>query len=106
MRRHGLFRAAALWAAAFGISHVNAGPVSWLPDADGNWEVACNWSPNLPTAADDVTIDVGGATVRTVTIGSGNQSALSLLSQENLTIAGGSLTIGSGGATINGAFSI
>lgn len=107
MRRGGFVCSAVLWAAGcVGISHAVAGPVSWLPDSNGNWEVAGNWSPGLPTATDDVTIDVGGATVRTITIGSGNQSARSLLSQENLTLSGGSLTIGSGGATVNGAFNI
>jgi hypothetical protein len=44
-------------------------PISWTPDADGFWDVAANWSSNplLPGAADDVTIDVGGAVVRVIT---------------------------------------
>ena len=82
--------------------------VTWLPDADGQWEDASNWSsdPNLPGSSDDVTIDVGGATVRTVTLGSGNQSVQSLLCEENLEIAGANLTVGSGGGTVNGALTI
>jgi hypothetical protein len=39
-----------------------AGNVSWAKDADGSWAVASNWSSNpaLPTANDDVTINVAG----------------------------------------------
>ena len=73
--------AAAVMAAAFS-SGVGAVPVNWGPNADGFWDVGANWSssPALPGAADDVTIDVGGATVRTTTFRSGNQTINSLVS--------------------------
>ena len=50
-----------------------AAPVSWVPDADGFWDVVTNWSSNpaLPLSTDDVTLNVGGAAVRTVTRRSG-----------------------------------
>ena len=40
--------------------------INWVPDADGFWDVAANWSSNplLPTSVDDVTINVGGGVVR------------------------------------------
>jgi hypothetical protein len=72
--------------------------VNWLPNADGNWTVAANWSsdPALPNASDEVVIDVGGSTVRTVTIDSGTQTIGSLLSEENIHITGGNLVVGGG----------
>ena len=89
MRRGGFVCWAALCAAgSVGLSRAVAEPVSWIPDSDGNWENNGNWSPIFPSSFYDVTIDVGGATVRTITIGSGNQSARSLLSEENLTLSG------------------
>jgi len=77
--------------------------ISWVPNADGNWEIPGNWDLGVPGSGDDAMIDVGGATVRTITIGSGSQSINSVTSQENLHITGGDLTInGSGTSTING----
>jgi subtilisin-like proprotein convertase family protein len=67
-------------------------------DAGGdavNWTDPLNWSNDvLPTSSDDVVIDVNG--VANIVLGSGAQSIRSLLSQENLTISGGSLTIAQG----------
>ena len=70
-------------------------PVNWAPNADGFWDVTTNWSSNpaLPGAADDVTIDVGGATVRTITFRSGAATINSLTSQENLALTGGTLAL-------------
>ena len=78
--------------------------VTWTVDADGNWQTASNWSSNplLPNVADDVAIDVGGATTRTITIGTAVPAVHGLKSQENLTVSGGNLTIGAGGGFING----
>jgi len=75
----------------------HAAVVDWLPDADGFWDVVTNWSSNpaLPGGADDVVIDVGGATVRTVTHRSGTNSVTSLTSQENFALTGGTLSLAS-----------
>ena len=63
---------------AIGFVSVNAlaAPVNWVPDANGNWEDAINWSsdPALPQAVDDVTIDVGTRT-RVITINSNQLTA-------------------------------
>ena len=85
---------------------VRGAPVSWVPNADGLWQTAANWSsnPSLPGAADDVTID--RPAVITVTLSSGVPSIRSLTSQENLIIGGPSLTIGAGGGQINGALTV
>ena len=72
--------------------------ISWNVNTDGFWDVASNWIDSngvsrLPTAGDDVLIDRGSANP-VITIRSGLQSVHSLLSNEALTITGGSLTIG------------
>ncbi len=84
---------------------VTAVPVNWVPDADGFWDIVTNWSSNpaLPSAADDVTIDVGGATLRTITHRSGTNTIASLTSQENFSLTGGTLNL-NGASTIAGAF--
>ena len=82
-----------------------AAPVNWVPNADGLWDTAANWSssPTLPVGADDVTIDVGGATVRTITLQAINATVRSLVSQENITLAGGSLSL-TAASSINGNY--
>ena len=104
----GLFPIGPFHGGLFHGSSARADVVTWVPDADGQWEDATNWSsdPALPGSDDDVTIDVGGATVRTVTLGAGEASVQSLTCEENLDIVGGDLTIGSGGGTVNGALTI
>ena len=84
-------------AAALVSSNAPAAAVSWVPNADGFWDVVANWSssPALPVAADNVTLDVGGATARTITHRNGTTTINSLVSQENLSITGGSLTLAS-----------
>src|SRR5206468_4162141 len=74
---------AALSLARFGAPNSAAATVSWLPNADGFWHVAANWSSNplLPGPTDDVVIDVGGAAVRTITHSQGSTTVLSLTSQ-------------------------
>ncbi len=86
---------------------VLAAPVNWVPDADGFWDVVANWSSNpvLPTAADDVTLNVGGATVRTITHRNGTNTINSLTSQENFSLTGGTLTL-NGASTVNGVFAM
>ncbi len=80
--------------------------VIWAVDADGFWDVANNWSssPVLPGLADDLTLDVGGAAVRTITHRSGTTTINSLTSQENLTLTAGTLTLNAA-SSVNAAFS-
>jgi hypothetical protein len=73
---------------------VRAGTVSWVKDADGSWAVASNWSsnPTLPTANDDVTINVAGDRLMYV---EGTQWARNLTVSERFNLASGSyLNIG------------
>ncbi|MCC5828657.1 MAG: hypothetical protein JJU36_04350 [Phycisphaeraceae bacterium] len=83
--RHGCVFVAAGAALLTSWSALQAATIQWLPDADGDWSVASNWSsdPALPGAADDVVVDVGGAMVRTVTLDI-NATINSLQSQESL----------------------
>jgi hypothetical protein len=64
-------------------SAARAATVSWLPDADGLWITATNWSSNpaLPGAGDDVTINVAGDRLITLSGGS-SQTINSLVSNE------------------------
>ena len=82
-----------------------AAAVNWVPNADGFWDVVTNWSSNpaLPGAADNVTLNVGGATVRTITHQSGDDTINSLSSQENFALTGGSLSLNAA-STINAGF--
>ncbi|WP_199556501.1 hypothetical protein, partial [Sandaracinobacteroides hominis] len=70
-----------------------AATIYWLPDADGYWDVLANWNSGFPGAGDDVVLDVGGATVRTISFRSGTVNVNSLTSQEDLAVTGGQLTI-------------
>jgi hypothetical protein len=68
--------------------------VNWTGLAGDNlWTNPANWSSNpaLPGAADDVTISVAGTP--TITLNSGTQTIKSLISDENLTISAGTLSI-------------
>jgi hypothetical protein len=78
-------------------------------DGGGNgtsWEDPLNWSNNLlPTAADDVTIDVAGSP--NITLSSGLQSIHSLVLAESLSVNGGTLAVATsaaltGSLTVNG----
>jgi hypothetical protein len=75
--------------------------IEWISDAGGNWNTASNWSTGLlPTATDDVFI---GVTSSPVTITSGSVTVLSLISNANLTLSGGTLTLNDD-SQINGTF--
>ncbi len=78
-----------------------AASVSWVTDADGNWEDAVNWdsNPNLPGPTDDVSIDIGGPAVRTISLNTGDQVVNSLSTIEKLVLSGGNLSIGAGGGS-------
>ena len=71
----------------------SAAAVNWTTGGDGFWDIATNWSsnPTLPGAADDVTLDVAGLV--TITHRSGTTAINSLISQENLVVSGGNLTV-------------
>ena len=77
------------------VIQAQSAPVNWVPDSNGSWHVSSNWSSNplVPGSADDVTIDVGGATVRTITHSQDSDIILSLTLHENLTITGGSVLV-------------
>src|SRR5271168_3103610 len=67
--------------------------VSWTGAAgDNNWDTPANWSssPDLPGAADDVTIDVSADVMHSSNV---TDSIHSLTSSQPLTITGGTLSI-------------
>ena len=77
--------------------------VTWIGN-DGFWDVGANWSTGVaPGTTDDVLIDTAGVT-RIITIRSG-VNARTLLSNENIVLQSGSLTIGSE-AEINGTLTL
>jgi hypothetical protein len=69
--------------------------VNWTLDADGSWHVPGNWSssPLLPGPADNVLIDVGGDTIRTITHSVGSTKVRSIDSFEKLVLNGGTLEV-------------
>ena len=108
-------------ATAFGAAPTGADTVGWT-GTSSFWDLASNWSSNplLPSAADDVLIDVLG--IRTVTVratgGPFAVQSLSLPGDDILAIAGGALTVagsfannaattlGSGSLLLNGSSSM
>src|SRR5262245_3841678 len=79
--------------------------VRWINPAGGEWNVPGNWNTGaLPGPDDDVVIDVPGAAV-TVTHPAGASSILSLVSNEKLTLSGGTLRVG-GSAQVNNTFTL
>jgi hypothetical protein len=91
-----------------GIGSALNGINEWISNASGDWATVTNWSlgvaPNDPTQT--VIADRVGMTP-TITISSGDWSIGSLLSEENLTMSGGTLTVAgltrvTGNVTLNG----
>ncbi len=94
---------------------------TWTNPSGGSWDAASNWSTGtVPGPADDVVINVSGATP-TVTISSNVESVNSITASDPLVISGGGLTVaanstisglsmsggilnGSGTVTVTGAF--
>src|SRR4051812_44222999 len=71
------------------VGPARAATVLWVPDADGQWTNAGNWSssPVLPGSGDDVQISLAGD--RLITLSGGNVQTINrLLSNERLTISG------------------
>jgi uncharacterized delta-60 repeat protein len=65
--------------------------VSWASATSGDWDDPTNWSNNaVPTAADDVTIDMPGVTV---THSTGTDAANSVTSTDPILLTGGTLSI-------------
>ena len=77
--------------------------VTWTGAADGTrWSIAGNWSDDaVPTASDDVTINITGK--HTVTIDASTQATVnSLVSSNALAISGGSLLINASSSLTGG----
>ncbi|MCX7246234.1 MAG: YDG domain-containing protein, partial [Burkholderiales bacterium] len=82
-------------------SNINA----WLPDADGNWNAAANWTnQKAPVSTDQVVIDRPNGAF-TVTGSSGAMVAASLVNRETLQVSGGGLTV-SGTTTLDGTLGV
>jgi hypothetical protein len=81
-----------------GVSSARAGTVTWTLGANGDWDVAANWSsnPNLPGSADTVQNN----TTSTITHDSGNDTINSFLSTGAFILSGGSLTGATSSSTI------
>ncbi len=79
--------------------------VSWNGLGDGTtWQVAKNWSSNaVPGASDDVTIDVAN---NPTIMYNGTSTIHSLVDNDSLNIAGGSLTITSGASQVVGSLNV
>ncbi len=77
--------------------------VSWTGKGDGtSWTQASNWSGNaVPTASDDVTINLSGDP--TIKISSGAQSIHSLTLTDSIQVSGGSLSVAAGLTMTGGA---
>ena len=78
---------------------------TWSGGVSAAWEDPANWGRGaVPTASDDVVIDVPG-TVATITVSSGTQAAHSMTTNEDLTLSGGSLSLDAP-STIGGALTL
>ncbi len=83
-----------------------ADTVSWTTHGDGDWSTPANWSnQKVPGISDDVTIDVDGATVRTISLAGGTYYVNTLNSQERLATTGAWLRA-SGNTQITGGLSV
>ncbi len=77
--------------------------VTWTGASDGtSWSVAGNWSDDaVPTASDNVTIDLNG--IHTITINASTQATVnSLEASDPLAISGGSLQINASSSMTGG----
>ncbi|RPI45226.1 MAG: LEPR-XLL domain-containing protein, partial [Betaproteobacteria bacterium] len=96
-------QAASAIASALGEALTITPTVTWIGN-DGFWDVGANWSTGIaPGIDDDVLIDRAGAT-NVITVRS-NVAVRSLLSNENIVLQSGSLSL-SADSEINGAFTM
>ena len=79
--------------------------VSWTGLGDGTtWQAAKNWSSNaVPGASDDVSINVAN---NPTIIYNGTSTIHSLVDNDSLNIAGGSLTVTSGASQVVGSLNV
>ncbi len=94
---------AAFWAVFTAAADVAAVVVEWRGNTDGFWHHPANWSPRLPDALDDVTIDRTGNI--TVTHSSTSTPINSLVCKENLVLSGGDLPLAAA-STIDGKLTL
>jgi hypothetical protein len=74
------------------IQPAKAGADSWVPNADGDWDTASNWSNGLPTSNTAVTINTKDT--HSITHSTGNDFAKSLkVGNDQFALTGGTLTI-------------
>jgi hypothetical protein len=73
---------------------VQAASVNWT-GTTGYWDVSGNWNLGLPTAIDDVIINVQGIQTVTVSSGSYTVNSINVTGDETLAVTGGALTINS-----------
>ncbi len=65
---------------------------NWVPNADGDWDTASNWSGGVPTSSNAVTINT--TSVHSITHSTGNDFANSLtVGDDQFALTGGTLTI-------------
>ena len=76
-----------------------APPNVWVLTINGDWNVAANWSLNhVPTAGEDVVINIAGVTITISTVG---MVARSLTSTDSVIVAtGGTLTLANSSSSI------
>ncbi len=66
--------------------------VRWINSAGGDWNVASNWSTGVvPTATDDVVVDLAGT--YTITHSTGTTQIKSLKSEHQINLTGGTLEV-------------
>ena len=83
--------AVAFASAALVLSSAHAGNVTWVGPNNGFWDIAGNWNPALPGAADDALLGAFNTEFR-----SGVVTIHSMAGTGNLTISGGTLSITAG----------
>jgi hypothetical protein len=79
---------------------VQSASINWI-GTTGFWDVSGNWNFGLPTAIDDVIINVPGIQTVTVSSGSYTVNSINVTGDETLAVTGGSLAINSTSNLVN-----